>query len=254
METGAHLEVLDALRTFGGINAVDHLSFRVDSGEVLGVIGPNGAGKTVLLNVICGVYPLDGGAIRLDGVQIDGSRPEEIAARGVARTFQSTEQFRDFRAIEYVMLSRHQQQVQSLLACFVRAPAVGRSEASERELAFEALQKFGLEKMAETRMSELPYGMQKLVDIARAVAAGPRLLLLDEPTSGTTSVERDKIAAVLGQVARSRVTMLVIDHDVSFIASTAQRVLVMNYGRLLAQGSPSDVLSRPEVIQVYLGL
>jgi branched-chain amino acid transport system ATP-binding protein len=246
--------MIDALRTFGGINAVDHLSFAADSGQVLGVIGPNGAGKTVLLNLICGVYPLEGGAIRLDGVRIDGSRPDAIAAKGVARTFQSTEQFREFRAIEYVMLSRHMRQVGSLLACIIRAPAVRRSEEYERKLALQALERFELAPAADTRMSELPYGMQKMVDIARAVAASPRLLLLDEPTSGTTSVERQATSAVLEQVARSRVTMLIVDHDVSFISATTQRVLVMNYGRLLAEGTPAEVLTRPDVIEAYVGL
>jgi branched-chain amino acid transport system ATP-binding protein len=246
--------VVDALRTFGGIIAVDHLSFTASAGETLGIIGPNGAGKTVLLNVINGVYPIESGEIRLDGVRIDSLRPDQIAARHVARTFQSTEQMRDFRAVDYVMLGRQRHQVQSIFACGLGLPRVRRVEAEERTLALQTLDRLGLSGVAGERMRELPYGVQKLVDIARVVASEPRLMLLDEPTSGTTSGERSSIAAVLRTVAASNVTMVVIDHDTSFISQISKRLLVMNYGRLLAAGSPAEVLARPEVIEAYLGL
>jgi branched-chain amino acid transport system ATP-binding protein len=251
---GASLQVDGVLRTFGGITAVDNLSFEAVRGETLGIIGPNGAGKTALLNVINGVYSIEAGAIRLDGTRIDGLRPYQIAARGVARTFQSTEQVRDFRAADYVMLGRHRHQTSSIVACCLSLPGVRRSERDERALALETLDRFGLRHAAQERMSELPYGVQKLVDIARVVASEPGLMLLDEPTSGATSDERSAIAAVLAEVAVSRVTMLVIDHDVNFISTISDRLLAMNYGRLLAQGTPSEVLARPEVIEAYLGL
>jgi branched-chain amino acid transport system ATP-binding protein len=251
---GAQLQVADALRTFGGITAVDHLTFDVAAGETLGVIGPNGAGKTVLLNVINGVYPIEAGSIRLDGVRIDGLRPDQIATHEVARTFQSTEQFRDFRAVEYVMLGRHKQQASSLLACGLGLPWVRRSERAEERIARETLARFDLEHVASEHLHELPYGVQKLVDIARAVATHPKLMLLDEPTSGTTSTERESIAHVLRELAVSDVTLLIVDHDVSFISEISDRLLVMNYGRLLAQGDPHEVLSLPEVIHAYLGL
>ena len=253
-DPAALLQVVDVLRTFGGITAVDRLTFEAQPGETLGIIGPNGAGKTALLNVINGVYATESGSIHLDGVRIDGLRPDQIAARGIGRTFQSTEQVRDFRAVDYVMLGRQRHQVSSIVACGLNLPGVGRSERRELALALEMLERFGLGFAASERMSELPYGVQKLVDIARVVASTPRLMLLDEPTSGTTSDERAAIATVLAEVSSTRVTMLVIDHDVSFISTISDRLMVMNYGRLLAEGLPEEVLARPDVIEAYLGL
>jgi len=250
----AALEVREVLRTFGGIRAIDGVSFRVSPAETLGIIGPNGAGKTVLLNVINGLYPIESGSIHLDGSRIDGLRPHQIAARSVGRTFQSTEQFRDFRAADYVMLGRARRQSSSLFACGVGWPSVRRSERAELAVALAALERWGLRHVAREHMSELPYGMQKLVDIARVIAAEPRLMLLDEPTSGTTSSERAAIARVLKEVAATDVTMLVIDHDVSFISGLSEQLLVMNYGRVLAHGAPKEVLAQPDVIDAYLGL
>jgi len=251
---GAALSVAHVLRTFGGIRAVDDLTFHVTPGETLGIIGPNGAGKTVLLNLINGVYAIETGTIELDGERIDGLRPHQVAALDVARTFQSTEQVRDFRAVEYVMLGRLRNQVSSIFACGLNLPMVSRSERNERRIALETLDRFGLAQVAGERMSELPYGVQKLVDIARAIASRPRLMLLDEPTSGTTSDERTSISAVLEDVAASHITLLIIDHDVSFISGVSDRLLVMNYGRLLAEGAPGEVLARTEVIDAYLGI
>ncbi len=254
MTSGARLTLSGVLRTFGGIRAVDDVSFGVAPGETLGIIGPNGAGKSVLLNVINGLYLAESGTITLDDVRIDGLRPHQITAHGVGRSFQSTEQFRDFRAAEYVMLGRMSHQRTSLFTTAVGWPGVRRSERDEVTRAEAALDRFGLAGLAFTRTGELPYGAQKLVDIARVLAAEPRLILLDEPTSGTTSVERTIISDVLEEVARSEVTMVIIDHDVSFISGISDRMLVMNYGRLLAQGTPEEVLARQDVIEAYLGI
>jgi branched-chain amino acid transport system ATP-binding protein len=226
----------------------------VQPGETLGIIGPNGAGKSVLLNLINGVYQIESGEITLDESRLDRLRPHQVAARGVGRSFQSTEQFRDFRAAEYVMLGRMSHQRRSMFTTAVSWPGVRRSERAEFSVAEEALDRFGLAGAALTRVGELPYGEQKLVDIARVMAAGPRLMLLDEPTSGTTSVERTVISGVLDQVAKSDVTLVIIDHDVSFISGISDRMVVMNYGRLLAEGTPDEVLARPDVIDAYLGI
>jgi branched-chain amino acid transport system ATP-binding protein len=254
MSTGAQLSLSHVLRTFGGIRAVDDVSFTVQPGETLGIIGPNGAGKSVLLNLINGVYQIESGEITLDESRLDRLRPHQVAARGVGRSFQSTEQFRDFRAAEYVMLGRMSHQRRSMFTTAVSWPGVRRSERAEFSVAEEALDRFGLAGAALTRVGELPYGEQKLVDIARVMAAGPRLMLLDEPTSGTTSVERTVISGVLDQVAKSDVTLVIIDHDVSFISGISDRMVVMNYGRLLAEGTPDEVLARPDVIDAYLGI
>jgi len=254
MTAGATLSVSHVLRTFGGIRAVDDVSFEAAPGETLGIIGPNGAGKSVLLNVINGVYQIESGTIMLDQVRIDRLRPHQITAQGIGRSFQSTEQFRDFRAAEYVMLGRMSHQRRALFTTAVGWPGVRRSERAEFKLAEAALDRFGLAGLALTRIGELPYGAQKLVDIARVLAAEPRLILLDEPTSGTTSAERTIISDVLDSVAQSEVTMLIIDHDVSFISAISERMLVMNYGRLLAEGAPDEVLARPDVIDAYLGV
>jgi branched-chain amino acid transport system ATP-binding protein len=254
MRPGASLDAVGILRTFGGIRAVDDLTFSASPGERLGIIGPNGAGKTVLLNVINGVYPVETGTIALDGARIDDLRPHQIVAQGIGRAFQSTDQFRDFRAVDYVMLGRMQHQNHSVFACAIGGPGVSRSERAEVRAALETLDRFGLSAAAGEHMSELSYGVQKLVDIARVVASEPRLMLLDEPTSGTTSEERQLISTVLDEVATSGVTMIIVDHDVRFISTVSDRLLVMNYGRLLAEGAPSDVLAREDVIEAYLGL
>jgi branched-chain amino acid transport system ATP-binding protein len=253
MKPAAELTLIDVVRTFGGIRAVDGVSIRAE-GEVLGIIGPNGAGKTVLLNLVNGVYPIDSGAITLDGVRIDGLRPHQIAALGVGRAFQSTEQFSDFRVVDYVMLGRLWHQYSSLYACGLGLPSVRRSERREHGLALETLERFALAEAADVRVSELAYGLQKIVDIARVVAAEPRLMLLDEPTSGTTSTERGAISAVLREIAAPGTTMLVIDHDVNFISTISDRIVVLNYGQVLAEGAATDVLGRPDVIEAYLGL
>ena len=254
MSPGAQLTLSHVLRTFGGIRAVDDVSFSVMPGETLGIIGPNGAGKSVLLNVINGVYRAESGSIELDGVRIDRLRAHQITARGVGRSFQSTEQFRDFRAAEYVMLGRLSHQRRSLFTTAVGWPGVRGSERAEFSLAEAALDRFDLAGRALARIGELPYGEQKLVDIARVLAAEPRLILLDEPTSGTTSVERKVISDVLDEVAQTEVTMMIIDHDVSFISAISDRMVVMNYGRLLAEGPPAEVLARPDVVDAYLGI
>lgn len=250
---GACLDVAGALLTFGGIRAVDNLTFQVASGETLGIIGPNGAGKTSLLNAVSGVYRIEAGTIHLDSVRIDTLRPHQIARHMVGRTFQSTGQFSDFRVVDFLKLGRVRLSRNSVIASALGLPGVRRSERSETEQALRTLDHFGFSDSAYEYMRELPYGVQKIIDIARVLASEPRLVLLDEPTSGTTSSERILISDLLQDVTASGVTMLVIDHDVSFISQVSQRLLVMNYGQLLAEGVPTEVLARPDVIDAYLG-
>jgi len=250
----ATLQLDDVSRAFGGIHAVEGVRFTAHAGETLGVIGPNGAGKSVLLNLINGLYRLDRGSITLDDTRIDGLKPHQIAARGVGRAFQSTDQFKDFIVRDYVILGRLGRQARSMLTTALALPHVRRSERAERAVALETLERFRLAEAAEERLGDLPYGVQKAIDIARVIATEPRLMLLDEPTSGTTSIERSLISDVLHEVARTDVTLVVIDHDVSFISSLSERIVVMNVGRLLAEGTPAEVLARPDVVEAYLGV
>lgn len=249
----ALLEVRDVVRTFGGIRATDSVSFDVEHGEVLGIIGPNGAGKTVLLNLINGVYAIEQGSIALNSERIDGLLPHQIAAKGIARTFQSTEQFKEFRVIDYVMLGRFAHQYRSHFAAALSLPGVSRSERDERRRAAATLERVGLARYSDERLSELAYGVQKQVDIARAMATEPTLMLLDEPTSGTTSAERSAIATVLTQMQDSETTVVIVDHDVRFLSAQCERLVALNYGRKIAEGTPAQVLRTPEVLASYLG-
>jgi len=247
------LELDNVVRRFGGILATDGVTFSVDDGEVLGIIGPNGAGKTVLLNLISGIYRIENGSIRFDGSPIDRLGAHRMARLGIARTFQSTEQFKDFKVIEYVMLGRFHLQRRSTWACALGLPTVIRSERRERALARDALEHLSLGDVCEERMRELAYGVQKQVDIARAMVAQPRLMLLDEPTSGTTSDERVAIARALSEVAASSTTLVIVDHDVRFLSGQCPRLLALNYGQVIADGRPEEVLQHPGVLESYLG-
>lgn len=251
---GRILEVSEVTREFGGIRAVDEVSFGVEAGSVVGVIGPNGAGKTVLLNLINGLYRPSRGTIAIDGRATNRLRPDQIARLGVARTFQSTEQFKEFRAIDYVMLGGFFQQCHSVFACVFGLAKVAKREKAEARRAFDALDRFGLGQIAYARLAELPYGMQKQVDLARAIAAEPRLLLLDEPTSGTTSIERSAIAHVLSEIASPDRTLLVIDHDVRFLGGQCEHLVAMSNGRKIAEGVVAGVLADRKVKEAYLGI
>jgi branched-chain amino acid transport system ATP-binding protein len=247
------LEVNAVSCEFGGIRAVDEVSFAVERGSIVGVIGPNGAGKTVLLNLINGVYRPTRGSIAIDGTATQRLRAHQIARLGVSRTFQSTEQFKEFKAVEYVMLGGFLHQCRSLTACIFGLAGVRRREKSELRRALEGLDRLGLGRVANEKMSELPYGVQKQVDLARALAAEPTLLLLDEPTSGTTSVERSAISDALTDIGRSDRTLVVVDHDVRFISGHCEHLVAMSYGKKITEGKVADVLAHSGVKEAYLG-
>jgi ABC-type branched-subunit amino acid transport system ATPase component len=248
------LEVSGVTCEFGGIRAVDDISIDVEPGAILGIIGPNGAGKTVLLNLINGVYKPVRGSIQIDGTSTKRLRPDQVARLGVARTFQSTDQFREFRAIDYVMLGGFYQQYRSLAACILGFNIVAKRERAESRRALEMLERLGLGHVATEQLWQLPYGVQKQIDLARAMAAEPRLLLLDEPTSGTTSSERAAIGEVLKNLRRSDRTVVVVDHDVRFLSGHCEQLVAMSYGRKIAAGSVADVLADRGVREAYLGI
>jgi branched-chain amino acid transport system ATP-binding protein len=250
----AALEVRDAVLRFGGIRAVDGVSFEVEPQTTFGVVGPNGAGKTALLNCISGVYRLHSGDVRVFGESVTAQRPDHIAAMGVARTFQSTEHFKEFRVVDYLLLGRVHQMRASVLGSTVAWPLMERGERRERAAAMDLLEKLELVPYARECLAELPYGVQKRVDIARAIASDPRIVLLDEPTSGTTSSERGPISDAIRMIGAAGVTVVMVDHDVDFVSRHCSRLLVMNFGKPIGVGTPHEMLQRADVAEAFLGV
>ena len=253
-ETGYALQVEGAVLRFGGITALDGVGFEVEEGETYGVIGPNGAGKTALLNCVSGVYRLDSGSVALFGQRIDGTAPDRVAALGLSRTFQNTEHFTRFTVLDYVMLGRLQRSRASVLRSVFAWPVAEHEERRERLRAHEALDRFGLADTAGEEIADLPYGVQKRIDIARAVQGDPRVLLLDEPTSGTTTSERRDVSDALRAVSEQRISTVVVDHDVDFVSRHCSRVLVVSHGQPLGTGTPAEMLRRSDVIEAFLGV
>jgi branched-chain amino acid transport system ATP-binding protein len=248
------LQVEGVRKTFGGLHAVDQVDFDVAPGEIVGVIGPNGAGKTTLLNCISGTLRPDRGRITFDGKQIERRRPHRIAALGISRTLQLAEHFKAFTVLDYVLLGRQQFLPHSVWLSGLNAPGVLRAEQREARIAREFLDKFELGDKALVTLGELPYGTQRLVDVVRALAAEPRLVLFDEPTSGSSLYERQALRQHMHRIRAEGVTALLVDHDVGFVSDCCDRLVAMALGRSIYVGSPAEVLAQPEVIESYLGV
>jgi branched-chain amino acid transport system ATP-binding protein len=242
------LEVSNLTRRFGGITAVDGVSFAVRPGEVLGIIGPNGSGKSTLFNCILGQLVPSEGAIRLDGADVTGMRPAELNRRGVGRTFQLLQVFPNLSVRENLILAGQEHQGSMVSRLFGR-PDAGLTQAADRMIRF-----FRLEHLAEERAARLSYGQQKLLDAAMAFMAGPRLVLLDEPAGGVNPTMlgalHDRLKAIN---AEEGATFVVIEHNMEFVMSLCSRVIVLAEGRILAEGPPDEVRNNPAVIEAYLG-
>jgi branched-chain amino acid transport system ATP-binding protein len=248
------LAVRDLTIRFGGLVAVNSISFTVAPGETFGVIGPNGAGKTTLLNAMSGLLRLHTGTVLIDGRPVHGMRPDRLARLGVGRSFQAAEVFNDFVVLDYLSLGRLRHQRTSVLATALRAPSIARAERRDAAAGRDLLARFELADIAGERLKELPYGLRKLVDLLRALSGQPRQLLLDEPTSGTAVADRVLLRQVLDEARADGVTVVVVDHDVQFVSDRCDRLLVMNFGTELATGDPAEVLGRPDVQAAYVGL
>jgi branched-chain amino acid transport system ATP-binding protein len=248
------LEVHAAAVRFGAIHAVNGISFSVAPGEMFGVIGPNGAGKTTLLNAISGLIPLATGTISMDGQDLRGLRPDQITALGVGRTFQAAEVFNDFTVLDYMLLGRLTKQRKSILAAALRIPALVRSDRADRAAAMDLLARYDLAPAAQRLLRELPYGVRKLVDLLRSLFGGNKLLLLDEPTSGTASEDRQLLRQVLAAARSEHVASVIVDHDVQFVTDLCDRILAMSFGEELGVGTPAEVLGRADVQAAYVGL
>jgi len=249
----ALLEVERLERTFGGVRAVDGASFEVRAGEIHGLIGPNGAGKTTVINMISGLLVPSGGAIRLDGREIQATRPHVIARLGIARTFQNIRLFSDLSARDNVLVGQHLVRKASLGARLLALPGAREEQRRAKERALALLERIGLADRARERARNLSYGEQRRVEIARALAAEPRLLLLDEPTAGMNAVEVQSVAALIRRVAAEGHSVLLIEHNVKLVMDVCDRITVLNFGKVIAEGPPAAVAKDPAVIAAYLG-
>ncbi|MBQ9974327.1 MAG: ABC transporter ATP-binding protein [Oscillospiraceae bacterium] len=250
----ALLEVTDLGISFGGLRAVDELNMKIEKGSLVGMIGPNGAGKTTVFNMLTGVYrPTDGG-IRLDGQNVVGKKPFEICKMGIARTFQNIRLFGKLSVLDNVKLGFHNDVKYSLVETIVHLGRYRKKEKMMDQKAMEILKVFDLDGQWDVKAANLPYGKQRKLEIARALATEPTLLLLDEPAAGMNPNETAELMETIELVRKKfDVTVLLIEHDMKLVSGICEYLYVLNFGRLLAEGTPSEVLSNPEVITAYLG-
>jgi branched-chain amino acid transport system ATP-binding protein len=246
------LRLEQVTQRFGGLLALEAVSLEVAAGGVTAIIGPNGAGKTTLFNAISGFRAPSEGRVNFSGADITGLRPEAVAARGLVRTFQLVQLFETLTVLENVKIGRHLATSGGLLRALMPLPGQG-LEAQVEATSSALLRKVGLEAQHQALASSLPYGQKRLLEIARALAAEPKLLLLDEPAAGLNRGETARLAELIREIAAEGVSVLLIEHDMSFVMNVADRVAVLDFGRLIAQGTPAEVQNNKDVIAAYLG-
>ncbi|MCC6776135.1 MAG: ABC transporter ATP-binding protein [Hyphomicrobiales bacterium] len=239
---------------FGGVRAIDDVSLEVAAGEIFSIIGPNGAGKTTLFNLFSGIYQPLSGRVLLGGEDVTGMAPDRLARHGLSRTFQNLQIFYRMSVLENVMVGRHRHERTGVIADLLHLPSVARQNRASREAALAALRRVGLEAEGERPAAALAYGALKRLEIARALASEPRVLLLDEPAAGCNPVETAELEQVIRSIAQDKVTVVLVEHDMRLVMNISDRIHVLASGRTLAEGTAREVRANPAVIEAYLGI